>query len=201
MTHEGRLVAEPCSVAELRSSVARGWDPDFLFFWGHTPKPRQTHVGRECLSQWYRAPFVLEDRTFPTAEHLMMYRKATLFDDHAVAERIMTVRHPGEAKALGRKVRGFDETVWKRARFEIVLTASLAKFSQNVPLRAFLLSTRHRVLVEASPRDAIWGIGLAESNPASRVPDQWRGLNLLGFALMQARRELVVSAVSPGPRS
>lgn len=189
---DGRLVAEPGSVSELRASVARGWEPDLLFFWGHTPKPRQTHVGRECLSQWYPAPFVLEGRTFPTAEHLMMYRKAMLFGDRATAERIMKAHEPGEAKALGRTVQRFDEAEWERTRFEIVVAASIAKFSQSPTLRAFLLSTRQRVLVEASPRDAIWGIGLAESNPAARFPDQWRGLNLLGFALMQARRELSV---------
>ena len=198
MTDEGPLAAEPRSVSELRARVAAGWEPDFLCFWGHTPKPRQTHVGRECLSQWYPAPFVVDGRTFPTAEHLMMHRKAMLFEDHAVAARIMNVRDPGEAKALGRTVRGFDETVWARSRFEIVVAASLAKFSQNLALRAFLLSTKQRVLVEASPHDAIWGIGLAESNPASRTPGQWPGLNLLGFALMQARRELAVSEVRSG---
>ena len=117
---------EPSSVAELRASVARGWDPDFLFFWGHTPKARQSHVGRECLSQWYPASFALEGRTFPTAEHMMMYRKAMLFGDHATADRIMSASSPGEAKSLGRAVQGFDEAEWKRARFEIVVAASLA---------------------------------------------------------------------------
>jgi ribA/ribD-fused uncharacterized protein len=188
------MIRGPGSVSELRASLARGWEPDFLFFWGHTPKPKQTHIGRECLSQWYPAPFELGGSIFPTAEHLMMYRKAMLFGDAATAERILEVRHPGEAKALGRTVRGFDEAVWERARFEIVVAASLAKFSQNSTLRSFLLSTKDRVLVEASPRDSIWGIGLAESNPASRSPDQWRGLNLLGFALMRARRELAERA-------
>jgi ribA/ribD-fused uncharacterized protein len=188
-------VAEPTSVQELLARMAGGWDPEFLFFWGHTRKGRQTYVGRECLSQWYPAPFVIDGVTFPTAEHMMMYRKARLFGDDAAAAQILAARHPGEAKTLGRKVSRFDEAVWRRERFEIVVAASVAKFSQNLPLKAFLVSTKQRVLVEASPRDQIWGIGMAESNPSSRAPEAWRGLNLLGFALMRARRTLVTGAV------
>ena len=134
MTDDHRLVPEPASVSELLASLARGWAPEFLFFWGHTPKPKQTDIGRECLSQWYPAPFDVEGRTFPTAEHLMMYRKAMLFGDTVTAERILAVRDPGEAKALGRTVRSFDEAMWKRARFEVVVAASLAKFSQNAEI-------------------------------------------------------------------
>ena len=191
-----RLNAEPTSVVELRAKMDQGWEPAFLFFWGHTPKPNQAHIGRECLSQWYPAELVVGGMRFPSAEHLMMYRKALLFGDEATARRIMESRHPGEAKALGRTVRGFDEAVWERERFDIVIAASVAKFSQNAALRTFLLNTKQRVLVEASPRDAIWGIGLSEANPASRHPEQWRGLNLLGFALMRARRELATSVVT-----
>ena len=187
---------EPDSVAELRAKMDRGWEPEFLFFWGHTPKPKQSHIGRECLSQWYPAEFDLGGTKFRTAEHLMMYRKALLFADDETAQRIIEARHPGEAKALGRVVRGFDEAVWERERFEIVVAASIAKFSQNAALRTFLLSTKQHVLVEASPRDAIWGIGLSETNPASRFPEQWRGLNLLGFALMRARRELATGVAT-----
>jgi ribA/ribD-fused uncharacterized protein len=187
------LGAEPYSVSELRASIARGWEPDFLFFWGHTPKATQTYVGHECLSQWYPSPFVVGGLRFATAEHFMMHGKALLFGDEATAVRILEARHPAEAKALGRKVRDFDEAVWKGARFEVVVAGSVAKFSQNPALRSLLLATKLRVLVEASPRDAIWGIGMAASNPAARSPDQWRGLNLLGFALMRARRELAAT--------
>jgi ribA/ribD-fused uncharacterized protein len=180
----------PASVAELQAQIALGFEPDFLFFWGHTPQPRQTHVGRECLSQWYPSRFVVDGIAFATAEHFMMQRKALLFADAATAARIIEAPHPGEAKALGRAVRGFDEGVWKRERLEIVVAGNLAKFSQNPMLRAFLLSTKECVLVESSPRDAIWGIGVSESDPAARLPLQWRGLNLLGFALMRVRASL-----------
>ena len=178
---------EPRSVDELCGAVARGWEPEFLFFWGHTPKPNQRHIGRECLSQWYPAEFVVDDTTFATAEHFMMYRKALLFDDRDTATRILAARQPGAAKALGRAVRGFDETVWKKERVAIVVAASVAKFGQNAALRTFLLNTKSQVLVEASPRDAIWGIGLSASDSTARSPHQWPGLNLLGFALMTAR--------------
>ena len=193
MTPTSPHATEPSSVQELLAQMALGREPDFLFFWGHTPKPRQAHVGRECLSQWYPAPFGVDGVTFPTAEHMMMYGKARLFGDDVMAQRIIAAPHPGEAKKLGRTVRGFDEAVWKRERFEIVVAASIAKFSHNPPLKAFLVSTKQRVLVEASPHDTIWGIGMAESNPAARAPEQWRGLNLLGFALMRARSELATS--------
>lgn len=181
---------EPRSVKELREAVARGWEPEFLFFWGHTPKPNQRHIGRECLSQWYPAEFVVEGTRFSTAEHFMMYRKALLFDDRQTASRILAARQPGAAKALGRGVRGFDDTAWEKERLAIVVAASVAKFGQNAALRTFLLNTKRQVLVEASPRDAIWGIGLSASDSAARSPDQWPGLNLLGFALMSARAVL-----------
>jgi len=186
---------DPGTVAELVAAMANGWEPDFLFFWGHTPKANQSPVGRECLSQWYPAAFVVDATTFPTAEHFMMHRKALLFHDGEIAAQILKARQPAEAKTLGRKVRGFDEATWKRERFEIVVAANLAKFSQNPALREFLLQTKRRVLVEASPRDTIWGIGMAESNPAARDPARWRGLNLLGFALMRARSELAAGSL------
>ncbi len=117
-----------------------------------------------------------------------------LFGDSAILERILNARTPGEAKTLGRSVSGFSEDEWNTNRLRIVTDGSFAKFSQNADLRDYLLSTGSRVLVEASPRDRIWGIGMAESNPASTNPDAWKGHNLLGFALMAAREELKRSA-------
>jgi ribA/ribD-fused uncharacterized protein len=100
---------------------------------------------------------------------------------------LRSVASPAEAKELGRGVRGFDETRWEDNRTAIVEAGSVAKFSQNAKLGSFLLCTKDRVLVEASPRDRIWGIGLGGSNPDAQDPKRWRGLNLLGFALMKAR--------------
>jgi ribA/ribD-fused uncharacterized protein len=95
---------------------------------------------------------------------------------------------------LGRQVRGFDEEAWTAARYDIVVAGSVAKFGQHEDLRAFLLATGERVLVEASPLDRVWGIGLAADDERASSPDRWVGLNLLGFALMDAREKLRAAA-------
>jgi ribA/ribD-fused uncharacterized protein len=172
------------TVAEL---VASGERVKFLFFWGHHPGER---VGKSCLSQWWPSPFAIDGLTFATAEHYMMWGKATLFDDHGTAERILAAGHPKQAKDLGRQVRNFDQAMWEAHRAGIVVTGNTHKFRQHDDLRAFLLGTGDRVLVEASPLDRIWGIGLREDDPRAEDPAQWRGLNLLGFALGDVRNVL-----------
>lgn len=179
----------PSSTAELLRHIESGAPVKYLHFWGHRPQ-RDGTVGASCLSQWWPAPFLLDGVEFPSAEHYMMWRKARLFDDHATAERIRTASHPNEAKTLGRLITPFDEPTWVRERFDIVVAGSVAKFGQHEDLRAFLLGTGDRVLVEASPLDRVWGIGLAAGDASADEPARWRGLNLLGFALMRARHEL-----------
>ena len=120
----------------------------------------------------------------------MMAEKARLFGDFAAEAKIVSANHPGEAKNLGRSVKAFDEEVWIKNRFEIVVRGNMAKFEQNPDLKTFLLNTSQRILVEASPRDHIWGIGFAEDHPDAQNPSRWLGLNLLGFALMEARDRL-----------
>ncbi|MEZ0115490.1 ribA/ribD-fused uncharacterized protein [Catenulispora sp. EB89] len=161
----------------------------YLFFWGHTPKKAGV-VGSECLSQWYPAPFEVDGVRFATAEHCMMWGKAQLFGDEQAAAKIVAAGHPQEAKNLGRVITGFDEDAWVAARLAIVTAANVEKFRQNPDLLAFLLGTRERVLVEASPVDRIWGIGLAATDERAQDPARWRGLNLLGEALMAARETL-----------
>ena len=162
---------------------------DFLFFWGHRPE-RDGGVGKGCLSQWWPAAFTVDGHRFASAEHYMMWRKADLFGDSAVAARVLASTDPREAKALGRQVRGFDPATWEAARYAIVLTGTVAKFSQHDDLRAYLLSTAPKTLVEASPDDRVWGIGLPASDPRARSRATWRGLNLLGAALTEARDAL-----------
>ena len=164
-----------------------GGKAEYLFFWGHRVS---NQVTKQCLSQWYPAPFVVDGSRYPTAEHFMMAGKARLFGDEEALEKILDASQPKRAKALGRSVRGFEEHSWTSARFELVVAGSVAKFSQNPALGAFLKNTGDRLLVEASPADKIWGIGLAEEHPDAREPERWRGLNLLGFALMEARARL-----------
>lgn len=175
--------------AELLRAEREGRRQKFLFFWGHRPPPGGG-VGPGCLSQWWPAPVVLDGVVHPTAEHRMMVAKARLFGDEAVAERILAARHPGEAKALGRSVAGFDEARWAAHRYAIVVEASVAKFRQHPELGAYLRATGGRTLVEASPLDRVWGIGLTADAPDAARPSAWPGRNLLGFALMDARDAL-----------
>lgn len=179
----------PLSVEALSAKMAEGWRPDFLMFWGHRAKA-DSGVGKHVFSQWWPAPFTLEGVRYPTAEHYMMAGKARLFGDEEMLGRILEAETPGEAKKLGRKVRNFEEAAWNAAAFSIVVRGNLGKFGQNERLKAYLLATGRRVLVEASPLDRIWGIGMGEANPAAKDPAQWRGKNLLGFALVAARAEL-----------
>lgn len=181
------------SVAELIDASRGESQVRFLFFWGHRPQ-RDGGVGKGCLSQWWPAPFIVDGLTFPTAEHYMMWRKAVLFGDHDTAAKLLTAPHPHAAKSLGRQVAGFDRAVWERHRFDIVVAGNVAKFGQHPELRGYLLGTGDQVLVEASPLDRIWGIGLAADHPCASDPARWPGLNLLGFALMQARETLRRSA-------
>jgi ribA/ribD-fused uncharacterized protein len=117
----------------------------------------------------------------------MMAEKAALFDDQEIRAQVLQATTPNAAKALGRKVRGFNDRLWLQHRYDIVVQANQAKFSQNPELNEYLMRTGSRVIVEASPVDAIWGIGLAQDHPDVNDPNLWKGLNLLGFALIQVR--------------
>mmetsp|Transcript_850 Transcript_850/g.2341 ORF Transcript_850/g.2341 Transcript_850/m.2341 type:complete len:199 (-) Transcript_850:50-646(-) len=178
------------SVKELVELVESGAEPEYLFFWGHTAKKAGV-VDKSCLSNWYLASFVIEDIRYATAEHYMMAKKARLFEDVTTLESILHAKSPADAKMLGRQVRGFSDPVWTAHRFRIVTSGLLAKFEQNAHLRQFLVSTGNAVLVEASPRDSVWGIGMGQNDDDAKIPSRWRGLNLLGFALMEARSRLV----------
>ncbi len=185
----------PLSRAALVQAMIGGLIPKWCLFWGHTPA-KDRSVTKSCFSQWWDGhPFVIEEVTYPTAEHYMMAEKARLFDDGEILSQILSSRHPSEAKKLGRKVRGLDEVVWLEARWDIVVRANLAKFSRHPDLREFLLNTGDRILVEASPFDRIWGIGMGASNPDAGEPARWKGLNLLGFALMAVREKLSSSGL------
>ncbi len=142
------------------------------------------------FSQWHPCTFVVDSRTFCCAEQFMMHGKALLFDDAKVAAQILATDAPKQHKALGRKVKGFDDTRWRAAREAIVKAGSHAKFTQNPALLEQLLATRGTTLVEASPYDRIWGIGLAASDPRAQDPATWRGQNLLGKILTELRDEL-----------
>ena len=158
----------------------------YLFFWSNQPS-KNGLITATCFSQWWYAPFVVDNIIYKTSEHWMMAQKALLFADAYTFERIITSKSPGEAKELGRQVKDFNPLIWEEKRFDIVLKGNLHKFGQHENLREFLCNTKERILVEASPVDNIWGIGLSSDHVNAEKPDLWNGLNLLGFALMETR--------------
>lgn len=185
------------SVDELARLLEAGAHPKFIFFWGHRGRA-DGRLDNACLSQWWPVRFGADGQVFGSAEHFMMWRKAVLFGDLNRAAAILQAHSSAQAKAIGREVDGFDEATWREHRWEIVVSASVAKFGSDPALREFLLATGKRVLVEASPADRIWGIGLAADSEFAEVPRRWRGLNLLGFALMEARAKLATTSL-PSP--
>jgi ribA/ribD-fused uncharacterized protein len=181
----GHIDSRDALIARVRTGVR----VKYLHFWGHRPLP-DGRIGASCLSQWWPSPFTVDGVAYATAEHWMMAGKARLFGDAEAERRILAAGSPAAAKKEGRLVRGFDEAVWERERSAVVAEGGAHKFAADPARRDFLLGTGGRVLVEASPRDRIWGIGLTADDPAAGDPERWRGLNLLGFALMAARDRL-----------
>ena len=161
---------------------------DFIFFWSGKKGKKVT---KNCFSQWYPSEFEVDGTIYYYAEQFMMAKKALLFKDYEALSKILSATDPKEIKQLGREVRNFDPAVWNQHKYEIVVEGNMAKFSQNPELTEFLKSTGNRILVEASPYDKIWGIGLTERSPLVIDPSKWRGQNLLGFALMEVRDKLV----------
>ncbi|MFC8431709.1 NADAR family protein [Streptomyces sp. NPDC057253] len=185
----GKIAGKIDSQDALVKQVRAGTHIKYLHFWGHRPRA-DGRVGASCLSQWWPSPFVVDAVSYATAEHWMMAGKARLFEDREAEAAVLSAGHPSQAKKAGRLVRGFDERTWQRERFGIVVEGSVHKFAAHDDLREFLLNTGDRVLVEASPVDRVWGIGLAADDEAASDPERWRGPNLLGFALMEARDRL-----------
>jgi ribA/ribD-fused uncharacterized protein len=183
------------SLSTLISQYNSGERLKYVFFWGHTPSKGQ-EVGPFCFSQWYPAEFVVDGVNYLTAEHWMMAQKALLFGDKEIEEKIVQASKPALVKDLGRQIRNFNNEVWEKNRFDIVVNGNYHKFSQHEDLKEYLLSASDRILVEASPVDNIWGIGLAKDAAGIENPSTWKGLNLLGFALMEARRKLLLEKYS-----
>lgn len=176
-------------IDELLRQQAEGRTHEYLYFWGNRPAMDGT-VTKSCLSQWFTSPFSDNGLHFATAEHFMMWSKAQLFGDDVAAQEVLAHDDPSRVKAIGRTIKNFDDELWKAHRFDIVVQGNRLKFTQNAAFRKFLLATGERVLVEASPVDAIWGVGLAADDERIVHPSKWEGLNLLGFALMVVRDEL-----------
>ena len=181
------LTAKLRTKEELIAHLANGGEAKYVFFWSNTPS-KDGVIDNSCFSQWYDAGFDIDGIHYPTAEHYMMAEKARLFGDDEILERILSSTHPRKAQQLGREVKHYSH------RLEIAIAGNIAKFSQNEAIKSFLLNTGDSVLVEASPRDRIWGVGMGKNNPYVENPVKWRGLNLLGFVLMETRYRIFFHA-------
>ena len=173
----------------LLDQLSAGLQPEYLYFWGHRPLPDR--IGPSCLSQWFAAGFNHEGQHFATAEHWMMYHKALVAGDRESAAAVLADPDPRAVKAIGRKVKNYDDKLWATRKYPIVIEGNVLKFGNSRKLREYLLGTGEAILVEASPYDDQWGIGMGKAE-AERLDDpaQWRGTNLLGWALMEARDRL-----------
>lgn len=181
------------TLEQLLKAEQAGTRLKYVTFWGHRSR-RDGDVGPHLLSQWHEHPFVGDDGlVYRSAEHFMMAAKARLFGDSEAEAKILAAHTAGEAKDLGRRVTRFDEATWREHRLQIVTEASKAKFGSCRRLRDYLVGTGFRVLVEASPVDRVWGIGVDARSPIVERPSQWPGENLLGFALMATRAELRIA--------
>ena len=154
-----------------------------LYFYGHTAKSGKSKV----LSNWYQSEFIDsdDDQSYLTSEQYMMAKKAELFKDDESYNSIMATNSPYDAKMLGRKVKKFDQDIWNKNAKNIVICGCYLKFTQNELLKEYLISTGARTLVEASPNDSIWGIGISILAAKSGKP--WNGTNWLGECLMIVR--------------
>ena len=161
----------------------------YIFFYGHKPNALGVHI----FSQWYPVTFTetLNETTFTynNAEQYMMAHKALLFDDDFYFNKIMTATDPGDIKKYGRLIRDFNEHTWNQHKFDIVTNGNRLKFGQNPTLMERLLQTGSKILVEASPYDKVWGIGLSKEDAVKTPANKWPGQNLLGKALMVVREE------------
>lgn len=168
------------AAASSSSSIPEQSKKEYTFFW-------KTH---SCFSQWHKSPFTIDGLSYCMAEQFMMAEKARLFKDHETEKKIMASKNARVIKELGWEVKNFDEATWVAHRYLVVRKGNLAKFSQNASMRAELLNTGATIIVEASPSDKIWGIGLTEEKAATIPEQDWPGLNLLGIALMEVRKKL-----------
>lgn len=152
---------------------------EFVFFWGGH------------YSQWAASPFYHDGNYFPTAEHFMMYHKCMAFKDTQRAQMVLDLEGPDQVKAVGRQIEAYTDAVWDAIRFDIVVMGNVLKFSQNPDFFEVMRNDCEKCIVEASPYDRIWGIGRSETDPNLDDVDEWDGLNLLGYAIMEARERLL----------
>ena len=153
---------------------------DAVFF----HKPEEPHG---YLSNWYLSDFVVDGIKFTSNEQYIMYRKCLLFGDVESANEVLSTDDPEKQQSIGRKAKGFDQKLWEGARQVIAIRGLFAKFEQNEDLKKKLLDTGNAYLVECAGSDKIWACGIRLDDPDRFDQSNWKGTNLLGFALMEVR--------------
>lgn len=172
------------STNKIIDRFENGENLEYIYFWGHRKGDK---INQSCMSQWFEMPFDVNGIRYNTAEHWMMAEKALIFEDHKIHQQILNCSTAKEAKSLGRKVKLFNPDTWEEYRYDVVKRGNFHKFTQNKELAEYLKSTGDKILVETSPYDDIWGIGMSVNDPGIDNLYVWNGLNLLGFALMEVR--------------
>lgn len=183
------------NIESLKSVKSIYEDSEMVLFWGHSPAINNV-ITDSCLSQWYKCKFTetytskdgaTKKVNFTSTEQYMMFRKASIFKDYEIANHILKIQNPKTIKGLGRKIKDFDEAIWDKHKVRVVIRGNYLKFSQNEELKKHLLSTGDKIIVEASPYDKVWGVGMSRGNKGIYDLNKWKGENLLGFSLMAVR--------------
>lgn len=190
-------MCSPITLEALQTRIRQGETFTYRRFYGHTPRT-DGKPSNAVFSQFYARPFEIQGQIYQWAEQWMMANKALLFGDEEALQRIRLAADPQECKEIGRQVRQYDDIHWSAIRYAVVLAGTLAKFRQNRDLRDYLVSTGDEILVEAAANDTVWGIGLHRDHPSIGDALNWRGLNLLGFALTHARAVITGNLPEPG---
>lgn len=149
---------------------------DYMFFWGG------------IFSNWYVSDFTVDGITYNCGEQYMMHMKALTFNDFETADKIMEEYVPSEQKKLGREVKNYKESVWDIIRYELIKKGLKEKFTQSNNCKSYLLKYKNCQIVEASPKDRIWGIGYDSYSALDNI-DDW-GQNLLGKILTELANEI-----------
>ena len=156
----------------------------YVFFWGNS----------DIYSNWFKSKFEMDGIIFENSEQAMMYEKALLMNDQSSANEILKTRNPRVIKELGRAIKPWNQKLWDEQKFDIMVKVLTCKFKDPI-LAKQLLSTGIRIIVEASPYDKIWGIGMSENDEGVEDQSNWKGQNLLGEALMYVRQLITKSSL------
>lgn len=166
--------------SELMKAVIYPYE-GYVFFWAGP------------FSQWADGKFICTslNEEVNCAEQAMMLHKAKMFNDMETYELIKNTSHPRDQKALGRMVKNFDKHKWDVFCLDIVTNINVDKFRHAKAWKELLYLTHPHLLVEASPNDMIWGIGMGVDNPNLLDTSIW-GSNYLGRTLTTARSILMI---------